>query len=173
MSFKHRGLWALALAAAFTLAACGGGDAEKDVEVTELPTEDQYVLSGDWPLDTSTRAFLVRNDEEWAQAWADRKAQLQCGTATPYNDLACAADAPPAVDFSKYSLVGLLIHPVYFFDSPSPAHVFADDDNRKMVVEYAYHHTYKVPYYFVTGTRFFLVPKTEFTLKAMAKDTSV
>src|ERR1700741_2763764 len=127
MMIRRLQQWPLALAATFALTSCGGGSNTHDVAVTEFFESDQLTLSGDWPLDTGTRAFLITNDEEWQLAWNNRKATLVCETYTPYNERACAASSPPAVDFSKYSVVGLLLNPVSYFVAPTPRRVFIDE----------------------------------------------
>jgi hypothetical protein len=168
----HRARLLLTLAAASLLASCGGGSSKTDQPVTELSASDNAVLSGDWPQDTPTRAFIVRNDEEWQAAWQDRKATLNCESYADYNRAACAADSPPAIDFSKYSLVGLLLNPVSYFKDPTPDEVFLDDEDHNLVVRYSYSVTYHVPAQLVTGTRFFLVPATDLPLDAEAKDVT-
>jgi len=160
---------AMTLATAAVLASCGG-DSVDEVPITELAESDLAVLYGDWPLDTTTRAFLVKTDAEWQQAWSERKAVLVCEVYTPYNDAACAADSPPAIDFSRYSLVGLLLNPVMGFGDPTPTRVFHEQDGRVLVVQYEYHNPYHVPFYLITQTRFFLVPKTDAELAAEATE---
>lgn len=165
--------WGFAVAATALLASCGGSDSTTDQPVTELSATDNAVLSGNWELQGNTRAFIVRSDAEWQSVWLDRKAQLVCDHLNaPYNDDACAADGPPVIDFAKYSLVGLLVTPVGYFHDTPPDEVFTDDGDHKLVVRYTYSIVYKVPYYLVTGTRFFLVPKTELPLDAQAKDVT-
>jgi hypothetical protein len=169
-SWMHRLALATASAAAVMLASCGGSD-EEEVQTTELAESDQAVLGGDWPLDAETSAFLIKTDAEWQQAWAERKAVLVCDSVVaPYNDAACAADSAPAIDFSTYSLVGLLIAPARVFIAPTPRRVFLEQDGHVLVVQYEYHNTYHVGFYNYTGTRFFLVPKTEAELSAQAKE---
>lgn len=163
----------IAMAAMLLLASCGGGDSKTDQPVTELSASDNAVLSGNWEVDGTTRAFIVRSDAEWQAVWQDRKSQLVCDHVNaPYNDAACAADEPPAIDFAKYSLVGLLTGYVYYFDEPSPDRVFIDSDDDTLVVRYAVYTTFHVPSQLVTGTRFFLVPKTDLPLDAQAKDVT-
>lgn len=165
--------WGLAIAAMALLASCGGGSSKTDQPVTELSESDNAVLSGSWELRGDTRAFIVRSDTEWQAAWLERKAQLVCDHLNaPYNDEACAADGPPTIDFSRYSLIGLIVTPVGYFHDTPPDEVFTADDDHKLVVRYAYYIVYKVPYYLVTGTRFFLVPKTDLPLDARAKDVT-
>jgi hypothetical protein len=161
----------LAFVATVLLASCGGGDSKTDVTVTELSASDNATLSGDWPLDGRTEAFIVRDDSEWQARWHVRKADIICGEFWPYNDAACAADTPPTIDFSKYSVVGLLLNPVDYFDEPTPDRVFVENDD-ELVVRYSIHTDYHVPSQLVTGTRFFLVPKTDLPLKAEVKDTT-
>jgi hypothetical protein len=168
MSFLARRA-ALALAV-FALASCGGGSSREHVQTAELPEADQAAVSGDWPLETTTSAFLVKTDAQWQQLWSERQAMLVCEDYAPYNDAACAASGPPAVDFSKYSLVGLLLRPALYFVDPTPTEVFLENDGRVLVVEYEYHTPYKVPFYLYTGTRFFLVPRTEAELSARPKE---
>lgn len=170
--FTHRVRCGLAFLAMSLLASCGGGDSKTDVPVTELSAADNDTLSGDWPLDARTKAFIVRDDAEWQAIWHDRKAYITCGEFWFYNDAACAADVPPTIDFSKYSLVGLLLNPVEFFDEPTPDGVFVDNDRDKLVVRYSIYTTYHVPALLITGTRFFLVPKTDLPLEAEVKDTT-
>ena len=103
------------------------------------------------------------------QTFPNRKANLVCESYTPYNEQACAASAPPVVNFSEYSIVGLLLNPVSYFVAPTPMRVFVDEDARLLVVEYEYGTSLKAPFYYVTGTRFFLVPRTDAQLNARAK----
>lgn len=169
--FTHQVRWGLAFAATVLLASCGGSDSKTDQPVTELSASDNAVLRGDWPLDGQTKAFIARDDAEWQAIWSARKTQLMCGDAWPYNDAACAADAPPAIDFSRYSVIGLLLHPVLYFKDPTPDEVFIEGAD-KLVVKYSYSTTFHVPAQLVTITRFFLVPKTDLPLDADAKDVT-
>jgi hypothetical protein len=161
----------LATAAAVMLASCGGGTDEEEVQTIALSEGDEAAVGGDWPLDTTTSAFLIKSDEQWQQVWSERKAMLVCDSVNaPYNDAACAADAAPAIDFSKNSLVGLMINGVLVFQGPTPKRVFHERDGQVLVVEYEYHNPYHVPFYLYTQTRFFLVPRTDAELSARAKE---
>jgi hypothetical protein len=161
-----------AAAATLALTSCGGGDGSESqqVAVTEFAPADQPVLAGDWPLDATTRAFLVQSADEWQQAWVARKAVLNCEAFASYNAPACQATSPPAVDFSRYAVVGLLLNPVYYFVAPSPARVALEGDGSSLVVEYRYANSFRAPFFHVTGTRFFLVPRADARLKARATE---
>ncbi len=158
------------LASSFLASSCGGGgeggNSIQSATVTEFSASDQYVLNGDWPLESTTRSFLVSSDDEWQQTWKSRRAALSCSSAVPYNEQACGADSPPIVDFSRYSVVGILLSPAYYFRTPNPTRVAIDVSNNTLILEYSYSNPHKAPFYYQTNSRFFLVPKTNAQLSS-------
>jgi hypothetical protein len=147
---------------------CGGGDVRQEVQVAEVPIAQQAALTGDWPLQGKTSAFIVRDDQSWKQVWDARKADIDCSlpNAKPYNVAACNSDTPPAIDFTQYALVGVLLDPLYYFVPPSPSDIFIDESANALVLSYQYRQVIRVPFFLVTGTRFILVPKTSPRLSA-------
>ena len=160
------------IATVFTIAvlvSCGGTEEnEQLVPVTAVSAEQRSGLLGDWPLRSETASLIVRDHKEWEAVWQERMAGLadRCGTAYPNTEGFCGAKVPPPIDFSRYTLVGLLLTPLCSFALPTPTRVAMDTRANVLIVEYQYSDTYKTPFYLITDTHFFLVPKTDARLDA-------
>jgi hypothetical protein len=169
----------LALSVVAALASCGGGDESQtasNVSLTELQLTDQqrFSLQGDWPIgNDATRAFLVRSQSEWDQKWSERRASVNCNPPViSYNQALCSSDGPPPVDFSRYSLVALLLTSVFHFDEPTPRSIYQDDGG-PLSVSYRYISPSKAPFFITVEGRFFLVPRTTAALQTSVQSCSL
>src|SRR4029450_10721057 len=114
----------LALVALSALvAACGGGSdtTRAPVAATAFSSSARAVLSGDWS--GPYPYFLVRDAQHWSQAWAERSASIDCSLSQ--NAAACQSGSPPAVDFTRFMVIGVYLGQSWTFSKRAqPIDVF-------------------------------------------------
>jgi len=115
----------------FLLCACGGGSEDTPVQPTPFSSDARTTLSGEWP--TAVNYYLVRDQQHWDQVWTQRRAGMDCSRS--YNVSACQASSPPAVDFTRFMVVGVYLDRVFTFVG-QPQHIRAFRDSEGLFVEF-------------------------------------
>lgn len=157
MTTLSRAIRAGAFIASTLVAACGGGESSEQ-SYRRFSQAQEAQLAGDW--DAQPDSIVVKDAAAWQSRWQQRRSAIDCTSS--YNQAACATADPPAVDFTKYAVVGSFAGRSCTFEKPEdPAHVFTESDPSELVVEVGWMCASSLPFVGPPANLFVLVHQTE------------